>query len=214
MSYFAMGIDVDTLVLHLSRQTPEIVQIVAADHNEGPLPRSGRRQKRFLFIEFFLLLLYFSVSRDDFGGYGNVSPAGRRCGFHCPLEAAAAGNLHAQDGDAADAVAPEDGGQLFAVVHAVRLWAGNEQDLAPEKVPVEVAVGIGGAVRCHQHIRVFKPGGLGGHQLQLYRPLPQLAGTGAMGSIRFRGQCSCTGSGAAQAGGCLFSLAFSTAASS
>ena len=59
--------------------------LCAAPHQSGLCPASFPQGKP--------LLLNLSVSRDDFGGYGNVSPAGRRCGFHRPLEAAAAGDL-------------------------------------------------------------------------------------------------------------------------
>ena len=63
---------------------------------------------------------------------------------------------------------------------------------------MEVPIGIGSAVRRHQYIRPVKPGGLDGHQLELHRPLPQLAGAmAALGHFRLRGQRPHPAAGAA-----------------
>ena len=71
--------------------------------------------------------------------------------FFCGhLQAAAAGNLHAEDGHALDVVAAQDLGQLFAVIHSVQLRAADEGYLAAHKLLMEIGVGIGCAVRCNQ----------------------------------------------------------------
>ena len=72
------------------------------------------------------------------------------------LQAAAAGDLHPDHGQALDGVVPEDGGELFGVVHGVQLGAADEDGFSPEEFPVEVAVGVGSAVGGDEKVGVFK----------------------------------------------------------
>ena len=97
-------------------------------------------------------LPYLPVRRNDLRSHRDILSAVGGGGFYGPLQAAAAGNLHAQHRYGLDVVLPENGRQLLAVVHAVQLGAGDEQDLSPEKIPVEVPIGIGSAVRGNQQV--------------------------------------------------------------
>ena len=56
--------------------------------------------------------------------------AGSQCVFRCSLQAAAAGDLHADDGDALNVVIADDRGQLFSIVHRIQLRATDDRDLS------------------------------------------------------------------------------------
>ena len=57
--------------------------------------------------------------------------------LHRQLDAAAAGHLHAHDGDAPDIVLPDDLRQLFGIVHAVQLGAAHQGDVPLDEPLVE-----------------------------------------------------------------------------
>src|SRR5699024_2123127 len=90
-------------------------------------------------------------------------------------------------GDASDVVAGQDGGELFRVVPLVQLGAADQRHLPTDEVPVEGAVGVGGAVGGNEQVAPVEPGGVHRGQLDLHRPLPQLAGNlpgGGGGALR------------------------------
>ena len=65
------------------------------------------------------------------------------------FDSAAAGNFHAYDGDASDLVIGQDRGQFLGIVDAVQFRAADQGDVIPDEFIVEIAVGIGGAVRSY-----------------------------------------------------------------
>lgn len=97
------------------------------------------------------------------------------------FQTAAAGDFHAHDAHALDVVVPDDGGELFRVVHVVQLGAADEGHVAAHELGMEVGIGVGGAVRCHQQVGAVVVGGLQGHELDLDRPLSQHTGGGHTG---------------------------------
>ena len=61
------------------------------------------------------------------------------------LQPAAAGDLHAQQGDALDGIGRENGGELFGVVVGIQLGTADEGDAPLHEVPVEIGIGVGGS---------------------------------------------------------------------
>ena len=62
------------------------------------------------------------------------------------LQPAAAGDLHAQQGDALDGIGRENGGELFGVVVGIQLGTADERYLPPDKILMEVSISICGTV--------------------------------------------------------------------
>lgn len=69
-----------------------------------------------------------------------------------PLNAPTAGDRHPYNGDAADVVLSQNGGELFTIVPFVQLGAADKGHPAPDKVPVKGAVGVGGAVGSNEKL--------------------------------------------------------------
>lgn len=67
-------------------------------------------------------------------------------GLYRRFQAAAAGDLHADHGDALDLVVLDDLEELFRIVHGIQLGAADQGDLAGHQLLVEPGVGKGGAV--------------------------------------------------------------------
>ena len=91
-----------------------------------------------------------------------------------PLDAAAAGDVHPDDGQLPDVVAAKDLRQLLGVVPLVQLGAADQGDVVAHEPLVEVRPGVGRAVRRDQQPGAVEPGGLHRHQLDLHRPLGQM----------------------------------------
>lgn len=95
---------------------------------------------------------YFSVDgkrdhapRDEFAaGFEGV--------FGCRFDAAAAGYFHPHDGQTPDVVAAQNFGQLLGVIHHIQLRAADERHAAANEILMEVAVGIGRAVRRDEQV--------------------------------------------------------------
>ncbi len=98
-------------------------------------------------------------------------PALLECLFRRQLQPAAAGYLHADDGNALDVVFPDDLRQLFGIVHAVQLGTAHQRDVSLDEPLVEGGVSVGGAVGGDQEPRPVKIRGVYRHQLDLHRPL-------------------------------------------
>ena len=77
-------------------------------------------------------------------------PALPECLFRRQLQPAAAGHLHADDGNALDVIFPDDLRQLFGIVHAVQLGTADEGDVPLNEPLVKSGVGVGGAVGGNQ----------------------------------------------------------------
>ena len=105
--------------------------------------------------------------------------------FRRHLQPAAAGYLHADDGDALDVVLPDDFGQLFGIVHAVQLRTAHQGDVSLDEPLVESGVGVGGTVGGNQEPCTVKLRGVYRHQLDLHRPLGKAARL--LGLRRFHG---------------------------
>ena len=95
--------------------------------------------------------------------------------LHGMLDAAAAGNFHAHNGDASDIVIGQDRGQLLGIVDAVQLRAADQGNVIPDEFIVKIAVGVGGAVRSHQELRSVEIRCVHRRQFDLDRPLGELA---------------------------------------
>ena len=94
----------------------------------------------------------------------------------CRDDAAAAGNLHPQDGDPLQARGAKQLGQLLGIgPGVVQFRTGDHHGLAGQKIPMVVGIGERDAIGGDQQFRVLEVGGAGRHQHQLHRPLGQLA---------------------------------------
>ena len=98
------------------------------------------------------------------------------------LQPAAAGDLHAQQGDALDGIGRENGGEPFGVVVGIQLGTADEGDAPLHEVPVEISIGVGGAIGGDEQMRAGKAGRPGGDQADLAGPLGQLRGDSAIPS--------------------------------
>ena len=87
------------------------------------------------------------------------------------LQPAAAGNLHAQQGDALDGIGRENGGEPFGVVVGIQLGTADEGDVPADEALVEIAPGKGRAVGCQEEMGILEPGGVDRGQLDLDGPL-------------------------------------------
>lgn len=76
------------------------------------------------------------------------------------LEAAAAGHLHAGDGDRGDVVGGDDGGELVGVGALVQLGAADDGDVAAHEALVEAGAGKRGAVGGDKQPAALVVGGL------------------------------------------------------
>ncbi len=76
------------------------------------------------------------------------------------LKSAAAGHLHAREGDGLDIVCGKDLAELFCVIDGVELRAADERHAAFHEVGVEAAAGIGAAIGGDEQIRAVKIRGL------------------------------------------------------
>ena len=97
-----------------------------------------------------MILLFFhqpAVHRDGDHLPRDELPALLERLFRRQLQPAAAGYLHADDGDALDVVLPDDLRQLFGIVHAVQLGAAHEGDVPLDEPLVEGGVGDRNTVR-------------------------------------------------------------------
>lgn len=74
------------------------------------------------------------------------------------LQPAAAGDLHAQQGDALDGIGRENGGEPFGVVVGIQLGTADEGDAPLHEVPVEIGIGVGGAIGGDEQMRTGKAG--------------------------------------------------------
>lgn len=66
---------------------------------------------------------------------------------------------------APDVVAAQNFGQLLGVIHHIQLWAADERHAAANEILMEVAVGIGRAVRRDEQVCPSKYGALIGASL-------------------------------------------------
>ena len=105
--------------------------------------------------------------------------------FRRYLQPAAAGHLHADNGDAFDVVLPKDLRQLFGIIRAVQFRASHKGDVPLDEPLVEGGVGVGGAVGGDEEPRAVKIRRVHRHQLDLHRPLGKAARL--LGLRRFHG---------------------------
>ena len=118
-----------------------------------------------------MLFQYFSVN-----GYGHYLPGDELSalleGFlGGKFQTAAARDLHPDDGNALDVITGDDGLQLHGIVHAIQLGAADEGDLVPDKILMEISVGVSGAIGSDEQIGTVKIGCIDGGQFDLYRPV-------------------------------------------
>lgn len=99
------------------------------------------------------------------------------------FQPAAAGHLHAHNGDLLNVVAADNGGQLLTVIDVVQLGAAHQRDVPADEPLVERGVGVGRAVGSNQQPRTVKVGRVHRHQLDLHGPLAQLAGGRRRGAL-------------------------------
>ena len=106
-----------------------------------------------------MILLFFhqpAVHRDGDHLPRNELPALLECLFRRHLQPAVAGYLHADDGDALDVILPDDFGQLFGVVDAVKLWTSAQSYFTMDKVLMEAAVCVSGTVGSDQKFGIVE----------------------------------------------------------
>ena len=94
------------------------------------------------------------------------------------LQAAAAGHLHADDGNAFDIVFADDLAELFRIICAVQLGAAYQGDPSFDEFFVKIPVSKSGAVGGDKKVCSVKKRRFDGDKLDLYRPLPQLLAFG------------------------------------
>lgn len=88
---------------------------------------------------------------------------------------------------APDVVAAQNFGQLLGVIHHIQLWAADERHAAANEILMEVAVGIGRAVRRDEQVCPVKIRRVDRRKLDLNRPLAKLGGDDARrGVFRMR----------------------------
>lgn len=98
--------------------------------------------------------------------------------FDSLLDAAAAGDFHADDGNAFNVICQQDLGQFAAVIFIIQLWAADECDVVFDEFAVEVTVSKGCTVSGNEKSAVLQISCVGIDQFDLDRPLLQLAGLG------------------------------------
>ncbi len=149
-------------------------------------------EKFNIVIQDFLIFKNFSVGRN--GDYlpGDKFSAHLQRFFCGVFNSAATGDFHSHNTQTFYVVAFDDFGEFRGVVGIVQLGAADESDVVSHKVPVEVAVGKGGAVCGDEEICAFKIRSVYGYQLNLAGPLHKFALNG--GSNR-SGVFSLKGSG-------------------
>ena len=81
-----------------------------------------------------------------------------------------------------DGIGRENGGELFGVVVGIQLGTADEGDMSLHEVPVEISIGVGGAIGGDEQMRAGKAGRPGGDQADLAGPLGQLRGDSAIPS--------------------------------
>ena len=94
-----------------------------------------------------------------------------RCGNRCPLDSTAARNFHPHDGYTLNLVLPDNLGQFFTVIDGVQLGTANQRYFPADKIVMEIAVGVGGAVCRNQQGRMIKIRRIDWRQFNLNGPL-------------------------------------------
>ena len=105
--------------------------------------------------------------------------------LHSVLKPAAAGHLHAEDGDAPHVIVGKELRELIGVIPFVKLGATDEGNAPLHKVPMDVTVGISGAVGGNEKLGTVKVGRVYGNQLDLARPLSKLTVHSLVSARRF-----------------------------
>ena len=90
------------------------------------------------------------------------------------LKSAAAGHLHAREGDGLDIVCGKDLAELFGIIDGVELRAADERHAAFHEIGVEAAAGIGAAIGGDEQIRTVKIRGLDRRETDLHGPVAKL----------------------------------------
>jgi hypothetical protein len=120
-------------------------------------------------------LFSLPLDADADGFQGDVFTAG---GYRLPGEhdqAGTAGYLHVQDGQAADFILAQYGGQLLQIRLAVIEFGTADQQCPPlKKVPVKIGIGERDAVSGQQEIGLLQKRGARRYKVHLHRPLAQL----------------------------------------
>ena len=96
---------------------------------------------------------YKNAEGDLFAGGGDGALKG-------VLKSAAAGHLHAREGDGLDIVCGKDLAELLGIIDGVELRAADERNAALHEIGVEAAAGIGAAIGSNEQIRAVKIRGL------------------------------------------------------
>ena len=110
---------------------------------------------------------YKNAEGDLFAGGGDGALKG-------VLKSAAAGHLHAREGDGLDIVCGKDLAELLGIIDGVELRAADERNAALHEIGVEAAAGIGAAIGSDEQIRAVKIRGLDRREPELHGPVAKL----------------------------------------
>ena len=120
------------------------------------------------------ILLYFSIGRDGYYLPWDEFSAGLQRAFCRIFNAAAAGNLHTDDGQALNIVMGDDLRKFFSIIAFVQLWAANQRNVIADKVIVKISVSVSRTVGGNQQIGIVKVRCIDRNQLDLNRLLGKL----------------------------------------
>ena len=104
------------------------------------------------------LLDDLSVRTNGYDRKGNIFITAGQRSLHSIAQTATARYSHPGDSNGPDIVVLKDFGQLFRIVHHVKLGATNQCYLIAHEILVEVAIGIRCAISSNQQIRIVKIG--------------------------------------------------------
>ena len=107
---------------------------------------------------------------------GDTFSAGQKSTLSGAFQPAAAGHLHAGNGQTPNIVGHEDLRELVPVIHIIQLGTSDDRDVIVHKFLMEIAVSVGCAICRYQQVRPLIIRRTDRHQLELHRPLVQAAG--------------------------------------
>lgn len=102
------------------------------------------------------------------------------------LKSAAAGHLHAREGDGLYIVCGEDLAELLGIIDGVELRAADERNAAFHEIGMEAAAGIGAAIGGDEQIRTVKIRGLDRRKPDLHGPVAKLRRIYVLNAVRRR----------------------------
>ena len=100
----------------------------------------------------------FQIAVDPDGNdlQRNILSAGGDRLLYSVFQTAAARDFHTGKGDAADRISCKQFRKFFGIVYHVQFRTSHQCDLAVDKIPMKVSIGISAAVCRDQQIGIFK----------------------------------------------------------